>query len=536
MPTVTVTLPSDNTTAVVAQYNVPITTILSVLNGFLDDANIASLSGTKITAGTIPSTAFDSTSKQGYYTGIAAPNSVTYNGNRSYSMVFNGVDYTSTLYPGTRLKMTRAVAAPTQCTSLNGSTQYYNNTSVNKLAFTNNFVCSAWVKLSSYSATRMTILSRYNGTSGWEFSLLDGTAQVFLQGFNAGSGNRSYVLSNQAIPLNKWVHVVAQLDMATFTASPTTSYVMIDGVDVGATVGRAGTNPTALVQAGNLEVGSQNGGALTFPGKLAQVAVFSAKVTETTMQGYISQGLAGTETSLASAYSFNNSIIDLNTTTPNNLTANGSAVATNADSPFGQNVYGTPTGTTEFGIVQQTTFSTNSTVVVQVPMGCAIPTANGVSAVVYSNVKVPAAFPVSPDIWIVEVLNKSGFTQSTPTVNVWYPTTLNINMPIGAWSDLRVIVDCTGSSNGSSSSSNVYHTLSTSNSSESNPNFTSQGYGQAGGATSVIASLSSSRGRPALITSATTYYSLVRSTLSNMSNVSLSATGTAIIQAQNGYL
>ena len=435
MPTVTVTLPSDNTTAVVAQYNVPITTILSVLNGFLDDANIASLSGTKITAGTIPSTAFDTTSKQGYYTGIAAPNSVTYNGNRSYSMVFNGVDYTSTLYPGTRLKMTRSVAAPTQCTSLNGSTQYYNNTSSNKLAFTNNFVCSGWIKLSSYAAG--SIISRYNGTSGWDFSL-NASGQVQLIGYNASSANFSQVLSYQSVPLNKWVHVAAQLDMATFTATPTTSYVMFDGVDVPAAVSRGGTNPTALIQAGNLEVGSRNGGTQPFPGKLAQVAVFSAKVTETTMQGYISQGLAGTETSLASAYSFNNSIADLNTTTPNNLTANGSAVATTADSPFGQNVYGVPTGTTEFGIVQQTTFSTNSTVVVQVPEGCAIPTANGVSAIVYSSIKAPAAFPIQEPRWAVEAWYNAQFTTvaSVSALNQWFIMQAQLSVPVGVWKEI----------------------------------------------------------------------------------------------------
>ena len=41
MPIISVTLPSDDTTADVADYNVPITTILSVLNGGLDGDNIA---------------------------------------------------------------------------------------------------------------------------------------------------------------------------------------------------------------------------------------------------------------------------------------------------------------------------------------------------------------------------------------------------------------------------------------------------------------------------------------------------------------
>jgi hypothetical protein len=40
---------------------------------------------------------------------------------------------------------------------------------------------------------------------------------------------------------------------------------MIDGVNVPASVTRGGTNPTSLIQAGNLEIGSINGGTATFP-------------------------------------------------------------------------------------------------------------------------------------------------------------------------------------------------------------------------------------------------------------------------------
>ena len=61
----------------------------------------------------------------GWQSVSVAPNTVTYNGNRSYTCVFNGTDLTGTLSAGMRLKTTRTVAAPTQCTSLNGTTQYY---------------------------------------------------------------------------------------------------------------------------------------------------------------------------------------------------------------------------------------------------------------------------------------------------------------------------------------------------------------------------------------------------------------------------
>ncbi len=337
----------------------------------------------------------------GWVTGVPTFNTVVANGNRSYTCTVNSTDLTSYISAGMRVRTTRTVTAPTQCTSLNGTTQYYSRASASLagMTFTNNFTTSAWVKLSSYpsSGTYGTIVSRYNGTSGW-WLLITATGQVVLSGVNAGVANFTQVISYQSVPLNKWIHITAQLDMTVTTNSATTNYVMIDGVDVSAYVSRSGTNPTALVQAGNLEVGSYNGGITPIAGKIAQVAIFSAKVTQATIQGYISQGLSGSETSLVSAYSFNNSINDLNTTNANNLTANGSAVATNADSPFGAQADGTVSSTLDYGIITKISYSTNTTITVQVPEGCTIPTTGGVSAVSYSIQTNPYGIPNTDSI------------------------------------------------------------------------------------------------------------------------------------------
>lgn len=357
------------------------------------------------------------------------PDTVTANGNKSYDLVYNGNDLTDTITPGMRLRTARTVAAPDQCTSLNGTTQYYSKSSPSGMTFTDDFSVSAWVKLTSYQQS--TIVSRYNGTSGWEMQVFsDGILKLI--GFNAASGNFSLVASYQSVPLNRWVHISAQLDMSAFTATTTTSYVMIDGVDVPASVSRGGTNPTALVQAGNLEIGSRNSGTLPFGGKIAQVAVYSAKVTQATHLAAMNQGLVGTETSLASAYSFSNSITDLNTTTPNDLTANGSAVATNTDSPFGNSGVST---TLDYGIVMAASFSTNTTLTVQVPEGCTIPsTSGGVSTVDYSTQNVPYGFPRNTTKWILSVpiiaiLSTSGTSTST----TYNPGGIKITVPIGAW-------------------------------------------------------------------------------------------------------
>ena len=361
------------------------------------------------------------------------PATVTYNGNRSYDVVVSGVDLTSTVSPGMRLRTSRTEAAPTQCTSLNGTTQYWVKTTPNKLTFIDDFVVSAWIKVSSYA--QGAIVSRFNGTSGWELRM-EATGQILIVGFNAGGGNYSLATSYQSVPLNKWVHVTAQLDMSSFTASTTTSYVMFDGKDVPVSVTRGGTNPTALVQAGNLEIGSRNGGTLPFPGKIAQVAIFNAKVTQSTMQGYISQGLSGSETSLASAYSFNNSTSDLNTSTPNDLSAGaGSPTATNADSPFTVDANGTPGGTYDYAIVQKAVYSGgNTTLTVQVPEGCAIPTSGGVSAVAYSGVKAPFGMPTTNDRWEIILFINGNNDQSAPTATTIYNIKgLSLTAPVGYW-------------------------------------------------------------------------------------------------------
>lgn len=341
-----------------------------------------------------------------------SPSVVTYEGNHLYTLTIPGVDYTDRVNPFTRLRITRSVPATTQSTSLNGTSQYWvKSGTINKMTFTDDFVVSAWIKLTSYTGSQVIIASRYNGTSGWKMTVTN-TGQISLDGHNGAAGNVSYVLSNQSIPLNKWVHVTAQLDMSAFTTTPTTSYVMFDGVDVPASVNRLGTNPTSLVQAGNLEIGSANATQF-FNGKIAQVAIFNSKVTQATMRTYISQRIAGTETSLASAYSFNGATTDLNTTTPNDLIAGaGSPTATNADSPFGTQASGAISSTVDYGVIQSATFLTNTTLVVQVPDGCTIPTLGSVAAVSYSGAYNPFGFRDPGNILASAIL----LTDSSSTV------------------------------------------------------------------------------------------------------------------------
>lgn len=474
------------------------------------------------------------TNLNGYTPVGFAPNTVVCNGNRSYTLTFNSVDLTTFLNPGVRFQTTRTVAAPNQCASLNGTSQYFVKTSPNKLSFTDDFVVSAWVKVTQYGSTSV-IASRYNGTSGWEF-YLSSSGQPTLIGRNAGSANFSQVVGNQSIPLNKWVHITAQLDMSSFTATPTTSYVMLDGVDVPCTVGRAGTNPTALVQAGNLEIGSENGGTNLFPGKIAQVAIFSAKVTQATIRGYISQGLAGSETSLDTAFSLSNSANDLNATTPNNLSVGGgSATTTNADAPFGGQSGGSISTTLDYAIIQSISFSTNTTVVVQVPEGCTIPTSGGVASVVYSANKAPYGFPTQRAKWrLMAVMFGAQVSIGTLIGGVWYnPGSLQLNTPVGEWIHtykLPAQANGTGGTNATVSS-----TLSTSNSAETNNLFTT--YAEVDGANPGFAAALYASDTNSVSTMAP-YYALLKITTNTATTLITLRGDTAalVLSAENAYL
>lgn len=370
------------------------------------------------------------TTPQGWTPVTQSVSSVAYNGNRSYTLTMSA-DVSATLSPGMRVKTTRTVAAPTQSTSLNGSTQYYSKTSPTGLTFTTTFTCSAWVKLNAYGATNGIIARRNADTEGWAFRVnADGT--LALVGLRIASNSKA-ITSFQSIPLNKWVHVAATMDASAGDTSA--QKIWIDGVEVPRTYAVAGT-VTAIVQGTTaLVVGAQKSdGSDKFNGKIAQAAVFSSQLSDATIKSYYSQGLSGTETNLISAYSFDGVITDLNTTNANNLTAQGSAVATDADSPFATNSFGVETGDTDYGIVQSVA---TTTVVVQVPEGNTIPTSGGVSAIEYSTQQAPYGFTLDKGRWEYSIQFNisviSASVTSATAVNLGGIATQFIQLPIGAW-------------------------------------------------------------------------------------------------------
>ena len=438
-----------------------------------------------------------------------------------------------------RLRSVRSTVVPLQCATFDGVNDYFNRSAaITGMTFTDDWAMSAWVKLGAYPAsgslTPIATRTPAGGANGFSLWITD-NGQVVMNGRNAAAGNFSRVISVQSIPLNEWVHITAQHDMSAFTVSPTTSYIMINGQDVPATVSRSGTMPTALVQSGNIEIGAMDGATFFYNGKIAQVAIYNAKITQATAKAAYSQGLLGSEANLAALYTLSNSLNDL-TTNANNLTANGGVLATTNDAPWGIQGDGTNSATVEHAIIQKATYSApDTTVVVQTPKGGTLPTSGGIASVSYSQFKTPYQFPAQEGRWTIQSLYLADILIGAPAANTWYNFGgAKLTAPIGEW--VAFYKGNSGADRGGAGRTDSAITLSTGSSSESNKQLTaSQGNGNAG----IFSASNMYATEPISAPIATDYFLNGKTSVVGISNLCLfggSAWSSSIISMKNAYL
>jgi hypothetical protein len=391
---------------------------------------------------------------------LPAVSSVTENGNRSADMTFAST-VANILTPGMRIRTSRTVAAPTASISLNGTTQYGSRATgiVTGVTFTDNYSCSAWVRLTSYQ--QGVIIGRYS-VNGF-FMRVESTGQLLIAGGNGGAID--YATSYQSLPLNKWVHVAATMNVA---GAVSTMY--IDGV----LVPNLYTNSaaTSVTQTGDLAVGALSGGSVFFPGNIVQASVHNAILTQAQIRAMKNQTISSSTPSIVAGYLLDQaSGLNDVSANANNLTANGSPTYTAGTSPFTTNANGTAGGSLDYAIV--TNVST-TVATVQYPEGCAIPTSGGISTVDYSGVKAPFGMPTQRSRWQILTLNKVTASQSAPTSGTWYNTSIGaiqILLPVGSW-DFGYSV-MFGGFKTAATSYDVYCTLSTTSSTETDNDLTS---------------------------------------------------------------
>lgn len=305
-------------------------------------------------------------------------------GNRSFNLTFPSVDLTSTLSPGMRIKLDRGTTPSTQCADFEESSSQYASlahASVSGISFTSTFTCEAWIKLESFTGSNQAIVSKYTPTTGF-ILFLKSSGQIQIGGYSGAAANQNKItLSYQSIPLNKWVHVSASMDMA-----GSGGLIYIDGVLVPSSTTNSGTS---LSQAGgNLEIGSYDG-ANFFDGKISDVRLWSDIRSQTEIQDNMYQALVGNETGLVGYWKLNGDFTD-ETSNSNDLTASGGVVATTADNPF---------NATEYGVITSVSYSTNTTVSVFCPEGYGIPNET-LSNPFYSTQSTPFGFPGDSPLYL----------------------------------------------------------------------------------------------------------------------------------------
>lgn len=337
------------------------------------------------------------------------------NGQKEQTVTIVG-DKSAKYSAGMFMKLTRSITAPNQCTDLEStSSQYFTKATPAGMAQTDDITGMAWIKLESYNASPLIV--KRTGTNGWDIRVgTDGTVRI--HGLIDGSNYKLYN-TYQSLPLNKWVHVAATMDMS---ANLATFY--FNGVSVPYTTTAVGT-ANSLTNATSLFIGRDSSGGEFFDGKIAQVGIFSAVLTAATIRSYMNQGLIGTEPNLVSGYSFNNSIADLNTTNANNLTPGGSAVATNVDSPFHD---------IEYGIITNVSY-VNPTTTLTIFTGTDYSIPNmALSTPYYSTQRQPFGFPRNKDKWAVQTQYRILETIGISAINQWFASNFKLLLPIGAWS------------------------------------------------------------------------------------------------------
>ena len=350
---------------------------------------------------------------------LPAVTAVTNNGNRSYTLT-HASSVASLVSEGMRRRFQRTVAANTYMGGLfNGSSHYFTKTSPSGTlgTVTNNFTIEAYVQPTSYATGFIT--GRLDATTANGFILrMESDGRAGVQVFNAGSGNFRAIATYQSLPLNKKTHV---------TASWTSGTVVIyfDGVSVPvAAAVTGGTAPTTAGTGGDFSIGRAGAYAnYYFPGYISNVAVYDAVLSPATIREHAKGKLLGNEPNCIGAWSLDNTAND-QSAAGNNLTATGGVGFSNV-SPFGNNG---KSSTLEYGLTMSVS-SDGLTEVVQVPEGCALPTA--ITSQDYSRQGNPFGWVSDKGRWYIKSITKTYINTAFGGTNQWAGSNFTLNSVVG---------------------------------------------------------------------------------------------------------
>ena len=309
------------------------------------------------------------------------PATITYNGNNSYTLVYTGVNLTTSISPAMKLRINKTVAGNGYMGgAFNGSSHYFTKASPSGTlgTVTNNFTIEAVVQPTSYANGGIAGRAESTLNNGFFYQMLS-TGQIEVSIYSGGSANYRRATTYQSVPLNKKTQVTL-----TYTSTATTFVIYFDDVSVPFAVTTGGTAPTTAGTGGDFSIGRPGAYAGNyFTGYISNVAVFDAVLSAATIKDHSTRKLTGSETNCIGAWSLDNTAVNQKSPGTNDLTATG-GVGYTATSPHGQLGNGVEINKA-VALVMSCTYSTDTTMVVQCPEGVTIPTTGGISSVEFST-------------------------------------------------------------------------------------------------------------------------------------------------------
>jgi len=380
------------------------------------------------------------------------------NGNKEFT-VTAPVDVTGTIQAGMKIQIPRSVTPPTQSMGFTyTSSQYATRAtgSVTGMTFTTAFAVEAWIYVTGYTTLYQTIIGRYDGSSNGFLFRLSPAGQLALSYFSGGL--ETQFLSNQALPLNQWVHVAGNVSSVSgklgslyMNGNFIPSYLFV-------------SNTTAMTNTGDLQIGSAKTVGQYFSGYISEARVWSAVRTAAQIQANMAISLTGSESTLIGLWQGNGNFND-KTSNANNLTATNGAIATQASNPY---------NSIEYGVITKAIYTGGVTTLnIFTGLSNNIPNQTlGTSS--YSLQRTPYGFNGDRNNWTVNTIFRSQFQQTSAASNTWYNVgNTQIAIPAGAW---RVTYSASSLGSTTTAPVAVQTTLSIASTSESDLLFSSETY------------------------------------------------------------
>lgn len=261
------------------------------------------------------------------------------NGNKEYTATI-AADVTGYLPLGAKIAVTRGTAAPTQCMSFSAASTQYASKTASLTGFsgiTNSVTVSDWIYVNSYGGTGYQTIKAYasgtHATNGFKFAL-NPNGQIDFAAY-ASSGNSRTVTSYQSVPLKRWVHVAASINMSTGTGA-----IYLNGALISSNFVTSGT-ATTMAPATGYYIGRSLFGEY-FDGYISEDVTFSNIQAQSQIQANMNISLTGSETGIVALFQGNgaNGFND-KTSNANNLTATNGASSTQSANPMNTIEYAT---------------------------------------------------------------------------------------------------------------------------------------------------------------------------------------------------